>query len=107
MPNELLTQFTWASVVVYGLQYLKASSWFPWLTTRTKGLNRLAAIAGASLTAVGIAWHYDPVGTLTITGVTAANLLHGVWHIAQQVAMQQVIFDGTAQAVAAKGTPTP
>lgn len=99
--EELLSQLTSSAMVIYFLQTLKKSSWFPWLTAETKTLNRLVGFLGAGLTAVGIHFAFDvQQGQLLITGLTFSGLLHGAWHWAQQYALQQLAYDA---AVASKG----
>lgn len=101
--EELLSQLTSSAMVIYALQMIKKSSWFPWLTAETKTLNRVVGFLGAGLTAVGIHFAFDvQAGVFVISGLTAAGLLHGAWHWAQQYALQQLAYDA---AVAQKGAP--
>ncbi len=117
--NEILSQFTAAAVSVYAIQALKSSSLVPWITQRTTGLNRLLSALGAFIGAIGVHFAFgasqsvDGTYVLTVTGATVSNVLHGLWHWANQVALQQLTYDAvvaktsaqTPQAVAAVPLP--
>lgn len=100
MQNEVLSQFTAAAVVVYALQMLKKSAWFPWLNQQTTHLNRFVSAVGALISAVGVGWAFAPVAgvagayTVSLTGLTWGNIALGVWHWANSFAAQQLLYDG-------------
>ena len=92
--EQILSQLTSSAVVVYAIEILKHSKWFPWLSEETPKLNRLAAVIGSFGAAVGIHFAYDAQnGALLITGLTVAGILHGAWHFAQQYALTQLAYD--------------
>lgn len=94
--EELLSQLTSSAVVIYVIQALKRSSWFPWVTTETKRLNRWLAVLGSAASAAGIHLAYDgTLGTILITGVTTSGIAHGLWHWFQQYALTQLAYDAT------------
>jgi hypothetical protein len=109
-------QIPLAVISTYVLQWLKQSKLFPWLTVETQTLNRWAGIAIAFLSSVGVLVTFDhAAGVLTISGLTAANLLHVAARITQQWVMQQVAYrtvvapplPGALQAGAQERNPTP
>lgn len=106
-PNQVISQLTSAAIVVYALQALKHSRWCPWLTQQTKTLNRILSALGAAASAIGVHFAFDAAlsanGTyvITITGLTAMNVLHGLWHVANQFCLQQLAYD----AVVSKQAP--
>lgn len=108
MQQELLSQLTSAAMVVYGLEAIKKMEAVAFITDKTKGLNRLLGALGALLAAVGIHFAFDTTaaeaGTyvITITGLTTASVLHGVWHWASQWALQQLAYDSAISKGATK-----
>lgn len=92
MGSELGTQATVAVLVSFAIQRLKASKYFPWLTGETEKLNRLVALVVAFLSGFGIFVVWDHHGTLTISGLTGANLFHAVMHGIQQWTFQQTAY---------------
>jgi len=96
--EQVVSQLTSAAIVVYALQWLKRSTFFSFITADTKTLNRFASGTLALASAFGIHAAYDAHGgVLTVTGLTTAGVLHGIWHWANQFAAQQVIYDSVAQ----------
>jgi hypothetical protein len=94
MGEELLSQLTSSAVVIYAIEALKKSRWFPWLTAETTTVNRIAAVVGSLAAAVGIHYSYDmTAGALLITGLTPSGISHGIWHWAQQYAITQLAYD--------------
>ena len=108
--NEILSQLTAAAVTVYALQALKASQWFPWMTQKTRTLNRLFSALGALVGAVGVHLAFAPSAaaapagtyTFTITGLTLGNVGLGIWHWANQFAGQQLLYDGVVSKTSAQ-----
>ncbi len=101
MGQELLSQVTTSAIVIYALQWLKRTQWVSWISQETPRLNRALMLVGSALGAVGIHFAFDAAksadGTyvLTITGLTLANVLHGLWHWANQAALTQLAYDAT------------
>ncbi len=99
MQNEVLSQFTAAAVVVYALQMLKKSAWFPWFDQSTTSLNRVFSAVGALVSAVGVGVAFAPVVgvegayTISLTGITLSGIALGAWHWINQFAFQQITYD--------------
>ena len=90
MSSELGAQASIAIIVSFGLQWVKKSEYFPWITTKTEKVNQWVSIGIAFFTGVGIFATWDH-GTLTITGLTASNVLHAATR-----GIQQWVFQTTA-----------
>jgi hypothetical protein len=88
---ELGTSALVAYVVSAGLERLKAASWFPYLTIRTAGLNRLVSIILAAGSVAGIQTAYE-AGTLTVTGLTLAGIVGALVEVGRQWVVQQLIY---------------
>lgn len=96
--NLVLTQLTTSAVITYGLEKLKESKYFPWLTAETKNLNRLASIVLAGAGALGVHAAWDPSNhTLMITGLYWTSILHGAWDWIRSWVSQQLIYDMAVQ----------
>jgi hypothetical protein len=93
MGNQLATQASVAVLVSYALQWIKQSKWFPFITTETQTLNRWisAVVAFASGLGIFFTWNHT-AGTLTIAGLTAANLLHAGTGMIQQWLFQHAAY---------------
>lgn len=100
MSSELGAQATIAIIVSFGLQWVKKSQYFPWITTKTENVNKWVSIAIAFFTGVGIFATWDH-GTLTITGLTASNALHAITR-----GIQQWVFQTTAYRTLIAPPPT-
>ena len=95
--GEITSHLTTGAAVVYGIQWLKACGWFPWLTSDTKQVNRAVSAVLAAIAAVGINWAYDASvdgGTLIIHGLSWSALATGAWEWFKQFTTQQLIWDG-------------
>jgi len=91
MASELGAQASIAILVSFGLQALKKSKAFPWITTETQTVNRWVSIAAAFCTGVGIFASWDH-GTLTVSGLTGANLIHALTRGVEQWAFQTTAY---------------
>lgn len=93
--GELVTsQLAGAALLAYLLQWLKATRLVPFISEHTKGINR--ALTGIMSLAASIGIHYNfdsTAGILTIGGLHAGSILHGLWAWAQQWAFQQGAAD--------------
>lgn len=89
--TPLETQITISAVVVYIIEVVKRSKFFPWLTTETAKLNRYVAIVLSGLAALGINATFTD-GTLTITGLTVAGILTGALVWLKSFIVQQGMF---------------
>ena len=101
MDHEAIAQGTSASVIVYGLRLLEY--WSPWIAGWPARAKILLASLGAVGSAIGIHYTFSvEEGTLVVTGLTLAGLVHGLGHAAQQYAAQQILHDLTKS----KGAPS-
>lgn len=105
MDNVVTAQLTSSAVIAYAIEWVKKSKYFPWINTQSKNLNRLLMVAASGLAAIGIHTQFDSAsGTLIITGLTTATLLHGAWELVRSSIFTQMLYDGVVQkALAANG----
>ena len=96
METELITsQLTAAYATSAVLQWLKGKPWFPFANANTAALNRATSMVLALIAAIGLHYTFDAEsGVLTISGLTAANILHTVWAWVQQYALTQASYKG-------------
>lgn len=103
--GELTTHLTTGAMIVYILEWLKRSRWFPWISDHQKTLQRVLSAGAAVVVAVGINWNYDPAmegGTLVIHGLNAQTVLAAVYEFLKQFMAQQVIYDTIVPKVEAR-----
>ncbi len=86
-----------STFVVWIIDLLKRTEWFPWLGRETLRANQIAAVIGAIITAAGIHFVMEPAvetGTYTmhITGLSLANLWHLMEGVASSVVTQQGVL---------------
>jgi hypothetical protein len=96
LSTELGSQAGVSVILVYLLQWLKGSPWFPWLTARTDTINRTLAIVIAFLTSVGfqinMTGNWTSGGTLIIQIPAATAIFSVILHSAAQVGMQEGFY---------------
>ena len=92
---SLTHQLPVALVWVYILDYLKKAAWFPWLTQHTEALNRVASVAFALASAVGIKFAVSGSmtagGSLSIAFPPVAILLDTAMHAGSGFALQEIL----------------
>ena len=81
------TQISAAMACGYILWLLQKAQNLPWVSQTTVKLNALIRLvaAGASTIGISIAWQGD-THQLVIGNLTAAVILHGLWHVFTQYA---------------------
>ena len=89
--GELQTQLTIGMVVPFVLQYLKSQKWFPLLSMSGGMLNRITAGIVAIATGFGITAHFGD-GTLTLSGLTLANIWAGAQHSIMQYMVSHTVY---------------
>lgn len=100
--SQMITsQLASAALLAYLLQWLKRTRLIPWVSEHTKGINYALTGIMSLLAAVGIHYNFDAAaGTLTIGGLHATTIAHGLWEWLKQWAFQQgaadMIFTKTA-----------
>jgi hypothetical protein len=96
--GELTAHLTTGAVVVYVIEWLKASGWVPWIRADSTTLNRLVSAVTAAAVAFGINWTYTPdTGTLVVQGLTLSSLALTFWEWLKQYVVQQLVYDGVVQ----------
>lgn len=112
VSTDTLTIPTVSALSVAAIQYLKKSSWFPWLSDESSNLAlRVTSVFTALGAAVGIHFIYSASeGTLTVTGLTMAAILPAGWAWLKQLVWNELVFQAAVKApgnaaVAAKATP--
>ena len=107
MPDAFLSQLTASALVVYAIEQLKRSHWFPWITAESKVLARLLSGVGAAVSAFGV--HTAMEGSagvgwsLTIHIPPLLIVLHAAWDWLNQMALNQLVYDGVAAPTTKKG----
>jgi hypothetical protein len=112
VSTDTLTIPTVSALSVAAIQYLKKSSWFPWLSDESSNFAlRLASVFTALGSAVGIHFVYSASeGTLMVSGLTMAAILPAGWAWLKQLVWNELVFQTAVKApgnavVAAKATP--
>ena len=78
--TEPQTLFAINALIVWLLQKVKLVKWFPWITTETEKVNRLASAIAATLASAAINFSFTnpETGTyvLAVTGLTLVNFVN-------------------------------
>jgi len=96
VSTELPALISTSALSVAIIQWFKNSSLpiFKPFSQDSPGLNRLVAWIAAIISGVGIHYHYDPaLGSLTITGLTAATLWSAGIQSAKSYAFNWLIYN--------------
>lgn len=97
MNTDIAAHLTTGAVVVYAIEWLKASGLFPWIHADSKTLNRTVSALAAGAVAFGISATGDSVTGWVITVPPLATLMTGAYHWLEQFVLQQLVFDGVVQ----------
>lgn len=105
--NPLATQITLSAIVVAAIQWLKNSSWFPWLQNTSAKANRVASALLAIVTAVGIhiIWTHGSIPgsyMIGVTGLTLTGIASGAFAVIKSFVFQELTYR-----VAVKSPPAP
>ncbi len=96
-PEQPMTTVTAAAVAVWLIQRLKASPHFRWLQEGKALANRVAAIAVATASALGVQMHYDgATHVLTIANLSLTGIAAAAWIWVKQFAAQEIIYQVAA-----------
>lgn len=88
------TQFTASAVIVFLWRLIE--HWMPNAANLPSTLKRSLLWFVAACAAIGVHYSFSSgSGTLIITGLTAANLVHGLWHLVQSVSLQEFVHGST------------
>lgn len=106
VANVAVTEFTTSAVAVFIVQKLKSAKWFPWLQAGKVWASRVASVALAGVGALGVnyTWTPNPDGThgLLIVVPTTGAIFLALWHWLNHYAMQETIYQATANKATAK-----
>lgn len=98
------TTLTASAVIAYAIEYVKKSSWFPWLSQETARLNNIAAAILSLFASWGVHATFDSSAhSLLITNLCLMCVLHGIWDWAKQYVATKIIYQG----VISKANPVP
>lgn len=88
------TQFTASAVIVFLWRLIE--HWIPNAANLPPTLKRSLLWFVAACAAIGVHYSFTAgSGTLVITGLTLANLLHGFGHLIQSVSLQEFVHGST------------
>ena len=106
--NIVLTTITSSALFVLLIQWLKNSSWFPWLQHGQKWASRIASLLLATAGSLGVGYVYNSASrSLTLTNLpTVWGILIWLWHIANHFALQETIYQSTVNKISVTTTPT-
>jgi hypothetical protein len=83
-------------ICVWLIELAKRSKYLPWITAETKQVNKAASAVLAALSSAGITVLAVNQGagsySIQITGLTTAAILHFVWHVMGNYAVQKWIY---------------
>lgn len=99
VANVAVTEFTTSAVFVWLLQTLKSASWFPWLKKNQAKVTRLWSVALAGLGAVGVSYTWTSMSGQQGVFIAWPGWIPigiGLWHWLNQFAMQETIYQATA-----------
>ena len=109
MEVSLLSHLTNSALVVYGLKWLRGTQKYQkcaaWLPVKDGTVHRLVSLLGASLSAIGMGWAVegssDAGYKFTLMIPPLLVLMHTLWGIALQFALNQLLFAIAVQEKAA------
>ena len=96
--NLAITHVTTAGVVVFIINWLKKSPYFPWITAQNTRILRALAVVGAGAAGLGIHYVWNPSDhSLVITGLSLAGILTaaGIW--LKSFVTQEIIYQSTSK----------
>ena len=94
---------TAALVIVYFLNWLKKSKWFPWVTYTSGRINHLIAVLLTAVGTIGIhaSFNHD-THTLVISGLYWNSIGSGLWAWCQQYVLTKVGYHALQSKMAAE-----
>ncbi len=94
--NVVISQVTAAAVSVAFINWLKASSYFPWITQEKANLLRVLAVITSGIGALGIHYTWDPAAhSLTFTGLSLAAIFGAAVAWVKSFAVQELAYQAT------------
>lgn len=102
--NVLATQLTIGTIAAGALAYLKTAKWAPFINKHSAAINHAYLLLASCAGAVGIHATWDATShSLTITGLTAIAVAHGLWEWTKQWCVQYLVQRGAFGPVAIPG----
>jgi hypothetical protein len=94
--SVVMSHVTSAAISVALINWLKKSSWFPWITQEKTKVMRLAAYVTAAVGAVGIHYTWNPAArTLSFDIPTVASMFAIAVAYVKSFAMQEITYQAT------------
>lgn len=94
--NVALTSVTISGITVAGIEWLKHSRYFPWITKEKILLIRAISAVAAAAAAVGITYTWNAADhSLTIAGLTLGGMATFFWAWAKQMTMNELVRQAT------------
>lgn len=82
---------TMSLLVIYFINWLKKSKWFPVITYETDKLNHIVAVVLTGLGTLGIHFSFNrDTHTLVVTGLVTGTILSGLWDWLQNYVITKV-----------------
>jgi hypothetical protein len=104
--NLVITHVTTSALAVAGIQWLKNSPLFPWVTKEKNLLLRLLAIATAAASALSINYTWNPTDhSLTITGLTLSGIGMAAWAWIKSFALQELTYRAVKPSTTSASVP--
>jgi hypothetical protein len=100
LTTDTLAIPTVSAITVAAIQWLKKSSWFPWLSdTSSKLALRGTSLLTAFAAAAGIHFTFSAeAGTLAVSGLTVATILPALWAWLKSMVFNELIFQAAVKA---------
>lgn len=107
MTDNLQAELVFSYICAHGLQWLKAQSWFPWVTAEGKNWNKVASAVLAFIGSAGIVLSAQHLGAghfvIDISGLTWLNIYHVAGHAIRLYGEQKLWFKTVIQTPASQG----
>ncbi len=102
VSTELPALISTSAMSVAIIQWLKNTKYVPFMDQHSAGINRLVGWVSALTSSVDIHYSYDShLGTLTLTGLTAAAIFHASMDATKSYAFNWLIYNGMVKGRAA------
>lgn len=106
----MISQLGASASVVWLMDLLKKSDWFPWMSAETRKLNIAFSVAASALTAAGIHIAFAHIAkgegsyqfVIDLTGLTATNVVHFFKGWIGAYSSQQIMYIGHGAAKSLK-----
>ena len=98
IPGDVIaTEITSGALCVLLIQYAKKL--FPWIESSQAWISTIISAVWAFISAIIVSWEWQPTegggGSLLIVVPSLAGILAAIWHWANQMAANEVIYQST------------